>query len=339
MFMKSKPKSSSPSVRIPTGVPGIKQPPQPAYRGAAGTLLLCHTGLNLAVIYLSRIWQPLRELLTGSSLRSLVFGTILMQGLLIFIPAIVMIGLYRIPAEDVTGSKASPGSLFLAIAAGIPAAVVLQGLNNLLIYALVRSGISLPAATAAPLISAAELLKRPWPMIALVLLTVVAIPAIVEELFFRGVLFASLQSRGAITAAIIWQAIAFSLFHANAMFLLPPLLAGMLLAHIRRHCGRLWPAILTHLSLNLSSLALAPLLPGLTQSILQDQSQQANSLLYASLIAACIAAVALIPILILIGNIKVMRPPDRRLSFFPGDWKFALAILLQIVTIILIDRM
>lgn len=334
--MMRKQKSPGPVLRVPTGVPGIKQPPRPAYRGAAGTLLLCHTGLNLAVVYLSRYWQPLRDLLTGASLQSFVLSTLIMQGLFIFIPAVAVIGLYRIPADDIAGSKASPGSLFLAIAAGIPAAVVLQGLNNLLIYALVRSGIRLPAAES-PVFSAAELLKRPWPMIVLVLLTVVVIPAIVEELFFRGVLFASLQSRGAVMSAIIWQAIAFSLFHANALFLLPPFLAGLLLAHIRRHCGRLWPAILAHLSLNVSSLALVLLLPSLTLSILQDQSQQANSLLYASLIAACIAAVALIPILILIGNIKVMRLPGRRLFFFPGDWKFALAILLQIVTISLFN--
>ncbi|MDW7655865.1 MAG: type II CAAX endopeptidase family protein [Bacillota bacterium] len=336
--MKIKRKSPAPAVRIPTGVPGIKQPPRPAYRGAAGTLLLCHTGLSLGVIFLGRYWQPLQQLLSGSNMQSFVFGALLMQGLLIFMPTVIIIGLYRIPAENIAGSRASPGSLFLAIAAGIPAAVVLQGLNNLLIYALIRSGISLSTAAATPVISATELLKRPWPTIGLVLLTVVVIPAIVEELFFRGVLFASLQSHGAVTAAIIWQAIAFALFHANAFFLLPPFLAGLLLAHIRRHCGRLWPAILTHLSLNLSSLALAPLLPSLTQSVLQDQSQQANSLLYASLIAACIAAVALIPILVLIGNIKVVRLPERRLSLFPGDWKFALAILLQIATIVLIDR-
>lgn len=338
--MSARQKSRPPAIRVPTGVSGIRQPPRTAYPGAAGTLLLMHTLLSLAVIFLGRHWQPLQPILTGASLQSFVFGTLLMQGFLIFCPTVITIVVYRIPAEDLSGSKASPGSLLLAVAAGIPAAVVLQGLNNLLFYGLVRSGFRLPAEAANPLVSGSELLEKPWPAIALILLTVVVIPAIVEELFFRGVLLASLQSRGAITAAIIWQAVAFSLFHADVLFLLPPLLAGLMLAHIRRRCGRLWPAILTHLSLNLSSIALTPVLPSLTQTVLQDQSQQAGSLFYASLVAACVAAVALIPILILIGRNQVRPAPlKKRFSLFPGDWKFALAILLQIVTIIVVGRM
>ena len=330
-------KAQDPAIRTPSGVPGIRPPARPAYRGIAGTLLLCHTLLHLVLIGLARVWQPLQDLLAGNRLQSYILGTLLMQGLLVFVPTVIIISFSRIPAEDLAGSKASPGSLFLALAAGIPAAVVFQGLNNLLIYLLVRGGIRLPATEAAPFLSITDLLNRPWPYIVLILLVIALIPAMVEELFFRGVLLSSLQSGGAVLSAVIWQAIAFSLFHTDALFLLPPFLAGLLLAHVRRHCGRIWPAMLTHLSLNLSALALAPLLPGLTQSILQDQSEQAASLLYASLIAACIAAVALIPLLILIGNINISRQPARhRFSLFPGDWKFALAILLQIVTMILI---
>jgi len=150
------------------------------------------------------------------------------------------------------------------------------------------------------------------------------------------VLFASLRSGGALVSAAVWQAIAFALFHADPLFLLPPFLTGLLLAFIRHQCGRLWPAMLTHFSLNLSLIALTPLLPRLTQSMLLDQSQHTTSLLYASLIAACIAAVGLIPLIILIANLKPEgKQYKKKFVVFPGDWKFALAIVLLIVTIML----
>lgn len=331
--------ASAPPLRAPTGIAGLGEPARPAYTGLAGTLLLVHTLLNLAFIILRRSWPVLATYLDGSSLKVYTFSVLFMQGALIFLPAVLVIGLRRPPTTELVGERARPGSLFLSFAAGIPAAVVFHGLNNLLLYVLARSGVDISQSGLSSALTLPDLLAGPWQMIVLVLLLSAALPSLVEEFFFRGVILSSLQSGGAVLSAMTWQALAFALFHENVFFLLPPFLAGLLLAHIRHRCGRLWPAMVTHFSLNLTLFALPSLLPGLSQQVMAVHTRQASSLLYASLIAACIAAAALVPILILTFGLKPETPrPAKRLTVFPGDWKFALAILLQIVTIILIRR-
>lgn len=336
MIRKKKKDTNKPIIRTPTGIEGIHEPEAQPQNGIAGTLLLIHSGANLAIILMMRAWPALAERMGYANLQSWVIRTLIMQGAFIFLPAAVILLVSRFPAEMVVGRRAAPGSLFLAVTIGIPAAVVFQGLNNLFLYVLIQSGIRLPVIRSSNMVADTDLLSRPWIFIAFIVLITAVIPAVVEELFFRGVLFASLRSGGALVSAAVWQAIAFALFHADPLFLLPPFLTGLLLAFIRHQCGRLWPAMLTHFSLNLSLIALTPLLPRLTQSMLLDQSQHTTSLLYASLIAACIAAVGLIPLIILIANLK----PDgkqykKKFVVFPGDWKFALAIVLLIVTIML----
>jgi membrane protease YdiL (CAAX protease family) len=330
----------SAAVRMPVGIPGLPEPPRQIWRSLAGILLLVHTLLSIILLVARLSWPAFSRLVSGPSARAYVTGGLLMQGGLIFLPTIILLFWRNPPTVDIMGGKARAGSLILSVTAGIPAAVVFQGLNNLLIYVLVKTGISLPEPTSALLLSGLDLLNQPWPTLALILLVGIILPGIMEELFFRGVLQASLSSGGATGAALFWQAVAFSLFHADALYLLPPFLAGLLLGFIRLRCGSLWPAMLTHMSLNLSLIALTPLLPRLTGQYLFAGTQQAASLLYASLIAACVAAVALVPLLVLIGNLHhparhSHEHPTSRLVLFPGDWKFALAIILQIATIIL----
>lgn len=335
MKRKTKPE---PIIRPPLGMPGVKIPEAPPYTEWAGLLLLLHTVLYLVAVYLGQHETWLKNLFSATSLKQTLLSTLVMQGLFIFLPAVSVAWFGKIPPEEITGRKAAPGSLFLSLAAGIPAAVVFLGLNNLFIYLLYRHGVTLPLSSGSSLPAVQDMLHLPRLSLILILLVVTVIPAVVEEFFFRGVLLASLQSGGAVFSAIFWQSVAFSLFHADTLFILSPFLAGLLLAFIRLHCGCLWPAMLTHFSLNVSSIALSFLLPELSESLIRDQAQQAYPLLYASLIAACIAAVALIPILVLLGTQNKVQKKTRRIHFFPGDFKFALALILQIVTMFLLNK-
>lgn len=324
---------------MPSGIPGLPQPAGRAWQGVAGTLLLLHAALALAVVLLRRSWPALNRLVSGSTLQSFALGGILMQGALILLPTILVITAGKLPATSLLGGKARAGSLILAFTAGIPAAVVFQGMNNLLVYFLIKSGISLPQPALASLVSGTDLFQRPWPAIVMITLVSVVMPGLIEELMFRGVILASFSSAGATASAVFWQAAAFAVFHSDPLFLLPPFLAGLLLALIRRRSDSLLPAILAHMSLNFSLLAIGPLLPRLTSQYLVHGSGQANSLLYASLIAACVAAVAFVPLLILISHLQVRRPePDRRLHIWPADWKFGLAFAVLIATMMVENR-
>jgi membrane protease YdiL (CAAX protease family) len=368
------------SIRRPAGIPGVAGPVPRSYTGAAGTLLLIHAALVLAFWLARRALPPFSQFLAGSTLQTYVIGGILMQGVLILLPTLLVIVLARIPTASVAGGRPRAGSIILGVTIGIPAAVVFQGLNNLLIYVLIKNGIRLPEAISSKSLIDGDILGQPWLLIVLVAVVGVIMPGLVEELMFRGVILASLTSAGATAAALVWQAIAFAIFHADPLFLLPPFLAALMLAAIRRRSGSIWPAALAHMSLNLSLLAINPLLPRLTEQYMNSAASGAVSLLYASLIAACIAAVALVPLLVLINHMPLRdaregeetgesEPADERarevqaplpatgrrqrrpagfalkrgvaawrLHFWPADWKYMLAMLALVVTMILETR-
>jgi len=96
---------------------------------------------------------------------------------------------------------------------------------------------------------AAELNTLPLP---LVLIALAVIPAIAEELFFRGYLFRTLTGRWGGAATIIATAVAFAAFHAFGVTgvtlerLLPSLLMGLVLGWIAWQSGSVWPGIVLH---------------------------------------------------------------------------------------------
>ena len=334
--MKTQRRADSRAVRAPSGIPGLPEPAGRSLVGAAGTLLLFHAALVIVLTLLRRSWPAFNGLVNSDSPQSFVIGAIFMQGLLILVPTVFVILACRIPTVDLIGTRPRAGSLVLAATVGVPAAVVFQGLNNLLLYILVKSGINLPEPATASGLAGENLFDRSWMVIVLVTLISVIMPGLIEELMFRGVILASFRSVGAAASAIFWQAAAFAVFHGDPLFILPPFLAGLMLATIRRRSESLFPAMLAHMSLNLSMLAVSPLLPRLTVKYLAGGSSQANSLLYASLIAACVAAVALVPLLILISHLQPSpEKPRVRLHFWPADWKFALAFVALIAIMIL----
>lgn len=88
------------------------------------------------------------------------------------------------------------------------------------------------------------------------LLTAVLLPAVVEELFFRGVLLSALEPYGT-WPALILSSLAFALIHGNLYNLAGPLAAGMIYGYMTYALDSVWPAIFAHLLNNGLSLALS----------------------------------------------------------------------------------
>lgn len=91
-----------------------------------------------------------------------------------------------------------------------------------------------------------------WPL----LLTAVVLPAVVEELFFRGVLLSTLECYGS-WPALLLSSLAFALIHGDAGNFAGPLAAGMIYGYMTCALDSVWPAIFAHLLNNGLSLALA----------------------------------------------------------------------------------
>jgi len=307
-------------------------------RTAAGTLLIIHTVLTLA-LQLAAMAQPSwTRWLTQSSLQSLVSRAVLMQGGLILLPTLLVILIDHIPAQEVWGGRSRDGSLILAAVIGVPAAVVFHGLNNLSVYFMLRLGWQLPGPDSSD-DYLVHLWQQPLTVAGILILVRVLAPALIEELMFRGVILSSLGAQLTPGLAIFWQAVAFALFHNDPFFLVSPFLAGLLLGFLRAHGGSLLPSILAHASLNLTLIVLTPLLPRLTAQYLNLPTRSTQSIFYASLIATFLAAVALIPLLALMGRLQNKLPARFPGSgqaahvSLPGGLLFALALLVLLATI------
>ncbi len=81
-----------------------------------------------------------------------------------------------------------------------------------------------------------------WPT----LLAVVVLPAIVEELFFRGVLFSALERCGT-WPALLLSALAFAMIHGDLSNFAGPLVAGLLYGYLTYVLDSVWPAIFAHM--------------------------------------------------------------------------------------------
>jgi hypothetical protein len=309
--------------------------------GTAGTLLLIHTLLTLALQLTALALPESAVWLAGNSLTAQVLRTVVMQGGLILLPTLAIILYGRLESDQVVGGRSRAGSLILSAVIGLPAAVVLQGLNNLLLYALLRMGWAMPtpAASSGQLFTprlADDLWNQSLRVILVIVLIQVLVPAVAEELMFRGVIQGSLNVRGRAGAAVFWQAVAFALFHTEPLFFLPPLLAGLLLGFLRLQGNSLLSSLLAHASLNLSFLAITPILPRLTAQYLSVSMQSTSSLFYASLIATFVAAVTLVPLLLVLGSQTTrFASVAKRGRLYPGDFKFTLALLALIATMFL----
>lgn len=301
-------------------------PTADSFRGAAGMLLLLHAVLS---ILFQIVWVSIPDGLFGISkdgMAGFVTAAIVMQGICILLPALYVIFRFQIPPDTVLAISASaPVRMFMAVIIGIPAAFVFTGLNNGFIYLLSSLDIILPSS------QLPELTVFHGPVsFALILMVGVLLPGIIEELMFRGVIQGSMESAGGRVSVIIFQAFAFSIFHADALFILAPFLAGLLLGYLRQKTGSILPSILTHISLNLTMLVMQPLLPRITSEYFTMTTSLQT--LYASLLAACVAAVALIPMLMIFSSLpgKAKNAGTNKAIFFPVEWKFLLGCMLLI---------
>ena len=88
--------------------------------------------------------------------------------------------------------------------------------------------------------------------VALVLGCLAAVPAVCEELFFRGYLFNALRAEGSALKAIVGSAVLFGLFHVvgaetlTIVRFVPSALLGVVLAWMRLRTGSIFPGMLLH---------------------------------------------------------------------------------------------
>jgi membrane protease YdiL (CAAX protease family) len=291
------------------------------FRRLPGVLLLSHAILS---IILQIVWTSTNsDAWLRSGMSGYVFSGILMQSVCILMPVLFVLYRYHVDAKIAIGqSRGYGGGIILSLTIGIPAGVVFTGLNNGFIYMLSRFGISFPSS----LLSSADL---PLNISTLPIFIMIGafLPGIIEELLFRGVMQGAMEKQGGRVSAILFPALAFAAFHADPLFILAPFLAGLLLGFLRKKTGSIYPAVLAHISMNMTVLFITPILPRITSEYLTTMTS--NAVLYASLLASAVASVALIPMIIVFSSIYTANPhPRTKLVPFPFDYTYVIAMII-----------
>lgn len=191
--------------------------------------------------------------------------TLLVAELLLVTPALLFVTFGpRLSALRLGGS--SRVALFMAVILGCSLWVTSAGLLEL------QASFFPPSAEFVELFRRIHAALKPdGPFDAtLSVLTIAMIPAVCEEILFRGVLLPSLARKMAPVMAVVMSALIFALIHVDGrQFDRVPFafLMGVALGAIRLRSGSLLPCIVAHATVNTLTFAIAPLLDNPEQAV------------------------------------------------------------------------
>lgn len=132
---------------------------------------------------------------------------------------------------------------------GVGLMILSMGLN--VVYSLVLSQFDLQAQM--DVVALFEDLSSPW----LLLVGGILVAPVVEELFFRGFVFAGLRERYGWRKAGLISAGLFAVLHFQPLMVVPILLLGMIFAYLYHRSGSIWPAVIMHVLTNAVGLGAA----------------------------------------------------------------------------------
>ncbi|MDB4965730.1 MAG: hypothetical protein JWN44_1419 [Myxococcales bacterium] len=82
------------------------------------------------------------------------------------------------------------------------------------------------------------------------LLALALVPAVAEELLFRGVLWGALEKRLGVAATLLSTSVIFGLYHGSIYRFVPAMMGGLLIGGVRAWSGALLPSVAFHFANN-----------------------------------------------------------------------------------------
>lgn len=196
-----------------------------------------HIGANKLLLYTILFMIAASAFGISSVTNDFVISLLISQFIVLF-PAILFLLMPGPALSDRIGlGKVSMVPFVAAVFAGLSMIPLLSFVNSI-------SMVFVKNMTDARIIEAAE--KYPMPVL---LLVAAIIPAVVEEVIFRGIYFTAYSKKGVIKAAIL-SAILFALMHGNLNQCAYAVVAGFLFAMINYAGGSLIYSVIMHMIIN-----------------------------------------------------------------------------------------
>lgn len=291
------------------------------------------------------IWYVIPDSILAFSKTSLIgFSIINVCRLLICLlfPFVFIVSRYKIPEKRLFGMNPGIGAYIISLLAGFPAMLLFVSIHNLTSRFLLINNI-FPPAPAIFFVSEDQSTEA----ILLSLIVGALLPILLQELYFRGLLYGILPGQLSGFRGNVWIAMLFAVYMLSPVDFLGYFLLGLLLGYIRSSTDNLFCPMLTQVSMVGCLYAFRTLLPYLNTSEIRSHIDIDPTLLYISVTSIVMGSLCLFPILTQLRRIadflrmeKIDDPPKEPspirqhigwsfwlgLLFFAGVWVLTIGI-------------
>ena len=251
------------------------------------------------------LWKYLPDSALPFAKTSLI-GFALVMLLRIFLSLLlpVLFFAFRYKLEDVRilGRNPGLGAILLSVLIGCPLSLILVSIHNLIVRLFIARGIALTFPAFFYVSSDTSLESR-----LLALFAAFLIPVLLQELFFRGLLFSVWPGSAARPLRILLSGFLFALFMQNPIDFIPLLLLGIVLAYVRQSTDNFLCPVLTQISMLLTYYLFSKLLPYtdyFSATVTNDTSLVS---VYVAAAALVMSLLAFLPVLAQLRRISVEK--------------------------------
>ncbi len=248
---------------------------------------------------LQMVWTELPEEKLFFSKTSLIgFSLITLFRLLALLLVYVLVTEhYKIGAHHTWGRNPGVGGFFLAFMVGVPAMMISVGIHNLFIYMELKMENPIPSQLYYYVTEEGSIYG-----LILMLIMVVVFPVLIEELFFRGLVYAVIPDKWWLRITI--PAVLSTLFAVNRLELPSLLVIGLLCSCVRYFTDNALCSCLTRFGFFCTKILLSRFIPDQEPTAVQNAMDYDRMVIYASVMGVVLGFVMII---VLLRQLRLLR--------------------------------
>ena len=248
---------------------------------------------------LQMVWTELPEEKLFFSKTSLIgFSLITLFRLLALLLVYVLVTEhYKIGAHHTWGRNPGVGGFFLAFMVGVPAMMISVGIHNLFIYMELKMENPIPSQLYYYVTEEGSIYG-----LILMLIMVVVFPVLIEELFFRGLVFAVIPDKWWLRITI--PAVLSTLFAVNRLELPSLLVIGLLCSCVRYFTDNALCSCLTRFGFFCTKILLSRFIPNQEPTAVQNAMDYDRMVIYSSVMGVVLG---LVMMMVLFRQLRLLR--------------------------------